>query len=57
MRSAYRNWCAENDVPREIAESGLAHVVAGVEGAYLTSDMFTRRRDVMQQWGEYVTTT
>ena len=55
MRSAYRNWCAENNVPREIAESGLAHVVAGVEGAYLTSDLFTRRRAVMQKWGKYVT--
>ena len=55
MRSAYRNWCAENNVPREIAESGLAHVVSGVEGAYLTSDMFTRRREVMEQWSEYIT--
>ena len=55
MRGAFRNWCAENNVPREIAEAVLAHVVAGVEGAYLTSDMFARRREVMESWGEYIT--
>ena len=55
MRGAFRNWCAENNIPREIAEAVLAHVVAGVEGAYLTSDMFARRREVMESWGEYIT--
>ena len=54
MRGAFRNWCAETNVPREIAEAALAHIVAGVEGAYLTSDMFARRREVMDAWGDYI---
>ena len=55
MRGSFRNYCAESNVPREIAEAALAHVVPGVEGAYLTSDMFERRRELMQQWADFVT--
>ena len=40
---------------REVAEACLAHVVKGVEGAYQRSDLFERRRAVMQQWADYVT--
>ena len=55
LRSTFRNWCADTGAPREIAESALAHVVAGVEGSYLTSDLFARRRDLMQRWARYLT--
>ena len=34
MRSAFRSWCADTGVDREVAEAGLAHVFRGVEGAY-----------------------
>ena len=54
FRSSFRNWCAETDVPREIAEACLAHVVEGVEGAYFRSDLFQLRREVMERWGSYL---
>ena len=56
LRSSFRDWCAERSVDREIAEAALAHVVQGVEGAYLRSDLFARRAVVMQQWAEYLET-
>ena len=33
---------------RVVAEAALAHTVGVVEGAYLRSDLFPRRREVMQ---------
>ena len=54
FRSSFRDWCAERGVPREVAESALAHAVKGVEGAYLRSDLFERRREVMEAWADYV---
>ena len=45
---------AETGKPREIAESALAHVVGGVEGAYFRSDLFERRRDLMDGWAAYL---
>jgi len=56
MRSAFRSWCADTGVNREIAEASLAHVVPGVEGAYQRSDLCERRRDTMQAWADYITT-
>lgn len=50
LRSTFRDWCA-----REIAEAALAHVVAGVEGAYFRSDLFERRRRLMDQWAGFAT--
>ena len=41
--------------PRELAEAALAHTVRGVEGAYFRSDLFDRRRALMQAWGHYLT--
>ena len=55
FRSSFRDWCAETGKPREIAEAALAHTVAGVEGAYFRSDLFQRRRRLMDQWAAYLT--
>ena len=55
FRSAFRDWCAETGKPREIAEAALAHTVGGVEGAYFRSDLFERRRRLMDQWAAFVT--
>ena len=55
FRSSFRDWCAESGQDRAIAEAALAHVVAGVEGAYFRSDLFEQRRAVMQSWGRYLT--
>ena len=54
MRSAFRSWCADNGVDREVAEAALAHSVRGVEGAYQRSDLHERRRDLMQRWADYI---
>ena len=53
FRSSFRDWCADAGRPREIAEAALAHVVPGVEGAYFRSDLFERRRLLMEQWADY----
>ena len=54
MRSAFRSWCADEAVDREVAEAALAHVVGGVEGAYQRSDLCDRRRELMQVWADYI---
>ena len=54
FRSAFRDWCAETGAPREIAEAALAHTVGGVEGAYFRSDLFERRRALMDQWAAFL---
>ena len=54
-RACFRSWCADSNISREVAEACLAHTVQGVEGAYQRSDLFERRRSVMQQWADYVT--
>ena len=54
FRSSFRDWCAETGKPRELAEAALAHVVAGVEGAYFRSDLFERRRQLMADWALYL---
>ena len=56
FRSSFRDWAAERtDVPREVCELALAHVNSDrVEAAYRRSDLFDRRRELMQAWGSYV---
>ncbi len=46
FRSAFRDWAAEQtNVPREVAEAALAHVLENkVEAAYRRSDLFGKRR-------------
>ncbi len=54
FRSSFRDWCADTGQPREIAEAALAHTVRGVEGAYFRSDLFERRRRLMDDWAKYL---
>ena len=55
FRSSFRDWAAEcTNASREVCEAALAHVVGGVEGAYFRSDLFERRRKLMDQWAEYL---
>ena len=54
FRSGFRDWSAETGAPREVAEAALAHTVGGVEGAYFRSDLFERRRALMESWGAFV---
>ncbi len=53
-RPSFRNWCAESGISREVAEACLAHVVQAVEGSYIRSDLFERRRASMHSWADYV---
>ena len=55
FRSSFRDWCAETGKAKELAEAALAHTVKGVEGAYFRSDLFDRRRAVMDAWARHVT--
>ena len=52
MRSAFRDWCSEQtDAPHAVIEAALAHVVRNkAKAAYARSDLFERRRTLMQQW-------
>ncbi len=55
-RSSFRDWAAEEtDHPREVIEAALAHVVRNrVEAAYARSDLFERRRRLMDDWAGYL---
>jgi integrase len=52
FRSSFRNWVAEQTAyPREVAEAALAHINGDrVEAAYLRSDHFEKRRQLMAAW-------
>ena len=56
FRSSFRQWAAERtNIPREVAEFALAHVVGdAAERAYQRSDLFDRRRDLMDAWARYL---
>ena len=56
FRSSFRDWAAEcSDAPRDVCELALAHVNSDrVEAAYRRSDLFEKRRDLMEDWSKYV---
>ena len=58
FRSSFRDWAAEQtQFPREVAEQALAHTIGNkVEAAYLRSDLFEKRRHLMQAWATYLDT-
>jgi len=55
FRSTFRDWAAEQtNFPREVAEAALAHAIEDkVEAAYRRSDLFEKRRLLMEQWARY----
>jgi integrase len=55
FRSTFRDWAAERSAfPSEIAEMALAHQVGSeVERAYRRSDLFDKRRKLMEGWAAY----
>ena len=56
FRPSFLDWAAEEtDHPREVIEAALAHVVPNkVEAAYARSDLFERRRRLMDDWAAYL---
>ena len=59
FRSSFRDWAAEcTDAPREVCELALAHVnTNAVEAAYRRSDLFERRRELMEAWATFLVGT
>jgi integrase len=59
FRSTFRDWTAEaTGFPREVAEAALAHTLEDkVEAAYRRGDLFSKRREMMDAWGNYATGT
>jgi integrase len=56
FRTSFRTWAQERtNFPREVAEAALAHVVKDkAEAAYARSDMFEKRRKMMESWAGYL---
>lgn len=57
FRSAFRDWCSESaKADPEIAEAALSHATGNaVTRAYARSDLFDRRRALMDAWAAYAT--
>lgn len=56
FRTSFRTWAQEQtSYPREVAEAALAHLSGdAVERAYARSDLFEKRREMMDAWGEHL---
>ena len=56
FRTSFKTWTMEQtDTPWAVGEAALAHRLGGnVEQAYARSDLFVRRRTLMQQWADYL---
>jgi integrase len=58
FRSTFRDWAAEcTNYPREVCEMALAHSNKDkTEAAYQRSDLFAKRRELMNEWTKYCAT-
>jgi len=56
FRSSFRDWVADRtNTPHDVAETCLAHAAGNqVERAYRRTDYLEQRRELMEQWGIYV---
>ncbi len=55
FRSSFRDWCAETGQPRDVSEAALAHTISNkVEAAYNRTNLFERRRKLMDEWAAYL---
>ena len=56
FRSSFRDWAAQcSDAPREVCELALADVNSDwVEAAYRRTDLFDRRRVLMEEWSDFL---
>lgn len=56
LRSSFRDFAAEQtNFPREVCEMALAHAVgSAVERSYARTDLFDKRRALMEAWATYV---
>jgi integrase len=58
FRSTFRDWAAEQtSFPREVCEAALAHATKdATEAAYFRSDLFEKRRQLMEAWATHCAT-
>ena len=56
FRSSFRDWAGERtSTPREVCEAALAHTLKDKsEAAYARSDLFEKRRELMNAWARYL---
>ena len=56
FRTSFRTWAQERtNFPREVAEAALAHSIKDkAEAAYARSDVFEKRRKMMDAWAGYL---
>ena len=56
FRTSFKTWCMEvADVSWAVGEAALAHTLGNsTEQAYARSDLFDRRRTLMQDWADYL---
>jgi integrase len=56
FRTSFRTWAQERtNFPREVAEAALAHTIKDkAEAAYARSDVFDKRRKMMEVWAAYL---
>lgn len=59
FRTSFRTWAQERTTfPREVAETALAHKTGdAVEQAYARSDLFEKRRKMMESWAVFLSET
>lgn len=56
LRSTFRDWAGERtSYPADVAEAALAHVRGDkVEASYFRTDLFDKRRRLMDDWAQFV---
>lgn len=56
FRTTFRTWAQERtNTPREVVEKALAHTIKDkAEAAYARSDLFEKRRKLMESWAAHV---
>ena len=55
FRSSFCDWAADRDAPNAVTEATLSHVVRHeMEAAYGRTDLFERRRRLMDDWAAYL---
>jgi integrase len=56
FRTSFRTWVQEQtSFPREVGEAALAHKLGDkAEQAYARSDLFEKRREMMDQWADFL---
>ena len=55
FRSSFKDWSIESGFDWAISETALAHRLGNsLESAYARTDLFDRRRELMQVWADYL---